>query len=93
MKASPFAPLFFPAFLGLVVASTGVLGAVGGDTVANDTNYTFSTKTITHDTVVTLPLANGATAQTFLSSLLGSYPTETRAGLSVDSTLADPVVQ
>jgi uncharacterized protein YhjY with autotransporter beta-barrel domain len=73
--------------------STGAMGATGGGGT-NTTTYTTSTKTVTHDTDVYLPAANGAaSSQTFLSSLMGSYPSETRADFTLDKALADPVVQ
>jgi outer membrane lipase/esterase len=84
--------LFVSALLGFLLVAPAARGAVGGSTATNTVNYTYSTKTVTHTTVVELPMANGATAQTLLSSLLSSYQTEAPTGLSLDATLTDPVV-
>jgi uncharacterized protein YhjY with autotransporter beta-barrel domain len=69
------------------------MGATGGSGT-NTTTYTTSTRTIIHDTDVYLPADNGATSpQTFLSTLMGDYPSETGADFALDNALADPVVQ
>jgi uncharacterized protein YhjY with autotransporter beta-barrel domain len=74
--------------------STEAMGATGGDVTATNTvNFTTSTRTITHDTDVYLPADSGASSpQTVLSSLMGSYPAETRSDFALDKALADPVV-
>jgi uncharacterized protein YhjY with autotransporter beta-barrel domain len=75
------------------LVSTVAMGAVGGSG-SNTTTYTTSTRTIIHDTEVYLPADNGATSpQTFLSTLMGNYPSETGADFALGNALADPVVQ
>ena len=77
----------------LLSASTGAMAAIGNGGGTNTTSYTTSTRTITHDTVVDLPPVGGGASQSFLSSLLGSYPNPAPTGFALDKALVDPVVQ